>query len=94
MSELSLIQFLILFALSLTFTVLSIDRETMITFLLAGILWIATGLINYTLNPLGQLSMILSYVCIGLGAIFFFATLKALVDATTEKKQERFRVGL
>ena len=94
MNDLSLIQFVFLFGLSIVFSTISLNRQTMMSLLLAGILWITTGLTNFMMNPTESVSMALSYISVALGVIFMLASFKVLGDAIMEKKQARFEVGL
>ena len=94
MNDISLIQFFFLFGLSIVFSTISLNRQTMISFLLAGILWITTGLTNFILNPTGMLSTALTYILVMLGIIFLLASIKVLGDAMMERKEQRWSVSL
>ena len=94
MNDISLIQFFFLFGLSIVFSTISLQRQTMISFLLAGILWITTGLTNFILNPTEMLSTALSYILVMLGVIFLLASIKVLGDAMMERKEQRWSVSL
>ena len=94
MNDISLIQFFFLFGLSTVFSTISLQRQTMISFLLAGILWITTGLTNFILNPTEMLSTALSYILVMLGVIFLLASIKVLGDAMMERKEQRWSVSL
>jgi len=94
MNDISLIQFFFLFGLSTVFSTISLQRQTMISFLLAGILWITTGLTNFILNPTEMLSTTLSYILVMLGVIFLLASIKVLGDAMMERKEQRWSVSL
>lgn len=93
MSELLLLQFLLLFGLSIIFTSISITRQTFISFLLSAILWFITGIANYTLT-ISVLTMALSYMCLALGFIFTLASLKVLGESITEHKESGWKVTL
>jgi len=94
MNDISLIQFFFLFGLSIVFSTISLQRQTMISFLLAGILWITTGLTNFILNPTEMLSTALTYILVMLGIIFLLASIKVLGDAMMERKEQRWSVSL
>jgi len=94
MDDFTLIQFVFLFGLSIVFSTISLNRQTMISFLLAGILWITTGLTNFMTNPTENVSMALSYILVALGIIFMLASLKVLGEAIMDRKQARFKVDL
>ena len=94
MNDISLIQFFFLFGLSIVFSTISLNRQTMISFLLAGILWITTGLTNFILNPTEMLSTALTYILVMLGIIFLLASIKVLGDAMMERKEQRWSVSL
>jgi len=92
MEQFVLLQFAFLFGLSLIFSVISLARETMISFLVAGICWLATGLVNFILDPTTTLSVALSYLFIALGVIFMAASFKAIGESVMERKDRK--VGL
>ena len=89
MEQFVLLQFAFLFGLSLIFSVISLARETMISFLVAGICWLATGLVNFILDPTTTLSVALSYLFIALGVIFMAASFKAIGESVMERKARK-----
>ena len=94
MTELELIQLLLLFCMGIVFTSFGINRDTAVTYLLAGIIWVATGLVNFTFNPVGGLPVALSYIFIALGVICFLAAFKVIGESVLDQRAERFKVGL
>lgn len=93
MSTFELIQFMLLFAVSIIFTTIALQRETFISHLISAILWIGTAVANYVLGT-SFLQIALSYVFLGLGLIFTLAALKALGDSYSESKAERWQLTL
>jgi len=92
MNEITLIQFMFLFGVTIVFSMVSLNRQTMVSFLLASILWFTSALANFMLNPAETLSMTISYIFVALGIIFMLASLKALGESVSERKAERFKV--
>jgi len=93
MDTFTLIQYVFLFGLSIVFSTVSLNRQTMMTFLLAGISWVAMGLTNFTFST-NPLSTALSYIFVALGLIFFLASIQVLGEAVMDKNEERWKVGL
>ena len=93
MTEELLLQYLLLFGLSIIFTSISITRQTFGTLLLSGIMWFICGAANYMLD-LSTLTMALSYTCLGLGLIFTLVALGVLAQTAMEQRDERWGVEL
>lgn len=93
MTTFELIQFMLLFAVSIIFTTIALQRETFISHLISAMLWFGTAVTNWVLGT-SILQIALSYVFLGLGLIFMLASLKALGDAYSDAKADRWRVGL
>jgi len=89
----SIIQFGLVWAMALVFTSISLQRDTLITYLLAAIFWFITGAANYMLS-ISTLTMALSYMCLALGFVFTLASLKVLGESMTEHKESGWKVTL
>lgn len=95
MTDLELIQFMLLFCVALMFTAFGVSRKGALSYLLAGIAWIASGLVNFTFNPVGALPAAVSYIFVAVGVIFLVATFVTIGDALLEQKHEkRWRFGI
>jgi len=93
MTEELLLQYLILFGISIFFTGISITRQTFITLLIAGLTWFFAGAANFMLTISG-LTTTISYTCMAIGFIFVSAAVYVLFESAQNAKNARWQVGL
>lgn len=86
------LQYAGMFALSIVFSLLALDRKTLLSNLLASLLWLVLALANFIIGytVIGSaFSWILGIVCF----IFMGGFIMSLLEGIVEKKQQRFELG-
>ena len=86
-------QYMIMMAITLLFTVLSLTytKKTVLT-LLAGLSWLISGLANFSIgDQTSPLTSGLSWLFLGIGIIF---TVKTIVDVFKSYSQKRWSMEL
>jgi hypothetical protein len=74
------------------FTVLAVERKTILTNLLCGIIWIFNGVINFLFAPTGMFTYGISLLFWVIGSVFMALVLYIVFNLHSEKANERFKM--
>ncbi len=85
-----IIQVGIMWATAIVFTVLALERKTILMNLLCGIIWIFNGVINFLFAPTGTFTYGISLLFWVIGCLFMALVLKIAFDLHGEAGKKRF----
>jgi len=87
-AELTIIEFFILYGITIFFTAFCLQRKNLLMMLLSGICWISCGYVNFYLGS-SAVFVALSYIFMVVGAMFIFAFILELGESLSERKVRR-----
>ena len=87
-TELTIIEFIILYGMTIFFTANCLHRKSPVMMFLSGICWITCGYVNFYLG-VSAVFIALSYIFMILGGMFLFAFIFELVESISERKERR-----
>lgn len=85
-----MMQYGVMWATAIFFTVLAIERKTILTNLLCGIIWIFDGMINFLVAPTGTFTFGISMLFWVIGCVFMVLVVKIVFDMHGEATKKRF----
>ena len=87
-TELTIIEFFILYGITIFFTAFCLQRKSLPMMFLSGICWISCGYVNFYLGS-SAVFVALSYIFMVVGAMFIFAFILELGETVSERKERR-----
>ena len=89
----SLVQSAFMLCLGIFFSAVAIDRRTMLTSLLAAVIWIVEGVVNWLFAPASFVGQGMSYIFWMIGMVFIAMFFWLLGTAYFDMKNKRFEFG-
>lgn len=89
----TLVQSAFMLLLGIFFSAVAIDRRTVVTSLLAAIIWIIEGIINWLFAPSSAIGQGVSYIFWVIGVVFIGMFFYLMADMWFELKNRRFESG-
>jgi hypothetical protein len=89
----ALIQSAFMLCLGVFFSAVAIDRQTLVTSLLAAVIWIVEGIINWLFAPSSYIGQAMSYIFWVIGVVFIGMFFYKMATMWYDLKNKRFETG-
>lgn len=88
-----LIQSAFMLCLGIFFSAIAIDRKTLVTNLLAAVIWITEGIVNWLFAPSSAIGQGMSYIFWMIGMVFIGMFFYLMATMWFDLKNKRFETG-
>lgn len=89
----ALIELALVFSLGIFFSALAVDRRTLTTSLLAALIWMVGGIVNWLFAPTSAIAQGVSYIFWLVGVVFIGLFLYLMGTLYFDMKNKRFETG-
>ncbi len=86
-----IVQYTIMCGIGIFFIVLAVERKTVLTNLLCGIIWVFNGMMTFLLSPTGTFTYSMSLLFWVIGSVFIVRVLQIVFDMHSEAAKKRFK---
>lgn len=90
----ALVQSAFMLCLGIFFSAVAIDRQTLVTSLLASVIWLVEGVVNWLFAPASNVGQAMSYIFWIISMVFIGLFFGQLFGLHFEKKNRRFEMGI
>lgn len=87
-----MLQYLMVFAVSIFFTALAVERQTLLSTIVATLCWLVTALLSFIFAPT-VIGSVMGYVFGVLAFVLAGAFLWSFISHTLDERHRRFEVG-
>lgn len=87
----AVVEIAFMFAISIFFAAIAIDRKTLISTALAAISWLTSAALNFIFDPLGSGNYV-CYIFLVVGIVFVFQLIYVIVEHIQTMQNSRFEV--
>jgi len=88
----TLFQFAIMIMLGIFFSAIAVNRQTPLTYALAGFIWLFDAVTNYVLSPTGTMTLGVTWLFGVLGGLFLALILHGIIVHMLDDRQNRYDV--